>query len=156
MGSLLPPCEFQTASPALSKNGYLRTMDLQDLQSSIRKAAAEHLWSAGVRLYRAGRVVFESEDDEELKFSVTNPGRVALSVYLWPQYQDWGCDCGREICIHAVAVSIAATRRARGEDDAGWYSPGFAVKEITTTIRVSTRRKLPMELATRIEVRHEG
>lgn len=92
-------------------------MDLQDLQSSIRKAAAEHLWSAGVRLYRAGRVVFESEDEEEIRFTVTNPGRVALTVYLWPQDQDWGCDCGREICIHVVAAAIAAGRRARGEEE---------------------------------------
>ena len=92
-------------------------MDLQDLQSSIRKAAPEHLWSAGVRLYRAGRVVFEAEEEDELRFSVTNPGRVALTVYLWPKENDWGCDCGREICIHAVAVAIAAGRRANGEEE---------------------------------------
>ncbi|MEC7241655.1 MAG: DEAD/DEAH box helicase [Myxococcota bacterium] len=91
-------------------------MDLKPLHASIRKAAPEHLWSAGVRLYRAGRVVFESEDEDELRFSVTNPGRVALTVYLWPKDKDWGCDCGREICIHAVAVSIAAMRRATGEE----------------------------------------
>ena len=90
-------------------------MDLQQLNRTIRKAAAEHLWSAGVRLYRAGRVVFEEEGEDELKFTVTNPGRVALTVYLWPNENDWGCDCGREICIHAAAVVIAACQRANGD-----------------------------------------
>ena len=92
-------------------------MSLEHLSKAIRSAAPEHLWSAGVRLYRQGRVVFEEEDEEEIRFTVTNPGRVALTVHLWPQDTDWGCDCGREICIHAAAVIIAATQRASGESN---------------------------------------
>lgn len=90
-------------------------MSLEPLSKAIRQAAEEHLWSAGVRLFRQGRVVFEAEDDEEMRFSVTNPGRPALTVYLWIQDTDWGCDCGREICIHAAAVVIAAKQRASGD-----------------------------------------
>jgi len=89
-------------------------MSLAPLTKAIREAAAEHLWSAGVRLFRQGRVVFEEEDEEEIRFSVTNPGRVALTVHLWPKDTDWGCDCGRDICIHAAATVIAAKQRASG------------------------------------------
>jgi superfamily II DNA or RNA helicase len=36
---------------------------------------------------------------------------------------DWGCDCGREICIHAAAVVIAAKQRASGAASPSTQSP---------------------------------
>ncbi len=83
-------------------------MDVHDLISAFRARGSDAAWSAGSRLARAGVVRGVSQDDEEITLSVKVPGReTALQVYLWPEDDDWGCDCGKDACAHAAAALIA-------------------------------------------------
>ena len=43
----------------------------------------------------------------------------------------------------------------RGEEEGGWYSPRFAVKEVTTTARATLRSGIPASWVTTLEIRHE-
>jgi superfamily II DNA or RNA helicase len=52
-------------------------------------------------------------EEDEITLSVKVAGRnTALMVYLWPDEDDWGCDCGHDACAHAAAA-IIATHHAR-------------------------------------------
>jgi len=83
-------------------------VDVQPLVEVFRERASDRTWSAGSRLARAGVVRGLGVDDDELRLSVRIEGRpTALTVYLWPDEDDWGCDCGLELCAHAAAALIA-------------------------------------------------
>ncbi len=43
----------------------------------------------------------------------------------------------------------------RGDDEGGWYSPRFAVKQATTTARATLRGRIPATWVTTLEVRYE-
>ena len=92
-------------------------MNLDPLFERIRASVSERGWSAGVRLARSGQVIGAGEDDDEIRLSVSVPARtVALTVYLWPDDVDWGCDCGKEACVHAVAAIIALNQARKSGD----------------------------------------
>ena len=61
-------------------------------------------------------VVGQEADDEEIRLHVRVGGRpVPYEVHLWPQDEDWSCDCGHEEgCSHAVAAMLAM-RKALAE-----------------------------------------
>ncbi len=117
-------------------------MTLDPLFERIRASVSERGWSAGVRLARSGQVVGAGEDEDEIRLSVSVPGRtVALTVYLWPDDADWGCDCGKEACVHAVGAIIALKQaRKRGVSAP---SPGsgprlrYALERVGGGLRVS-------------------
>ncbi len=93
-------------------------MDLQPLMTSFRARSTDAVWSAGSRLARAGCVRGVSADDEEITLSVKVAGRdTALEVNLWPDDDDWCCECGAESCAHAAAALIA-THHARKQGQA--------------------------------------
>jgi superfamily II DNA or RNA helicase len=76
---------------------------------SVRKAAKAGTWSAAVKLARAGAVLVESREDEEIVARVRSPGRaVAATVVLYPGENEWDCDCGGRIspCEHVAAAAI--------------------------------------------------
>ena len=80
------------------------------LIDAIRQACRPELWSSGVRLARAEAVVGESADAEEVILRVTVAGRtVPHTVYLWPEEEDWSCDCesAHSPCGHVAAAVIA-------------------------------------------------
>lgn len=91
---------------------------LDDLFGAIRRATTAADWSAAVKLVRAGAVVGESSDDEEIELTVMMPGRgvMALRVSLYPEDEEWSCDCDtRAACCQHVAACIIAMRQA-GEE----------------------------------------
>jgi len=80
------------------------------LAEAVRKAAPAGIWSAGVKLARAGAAALESEDAEEVVLRVRAPGRpVAPTVVLYPGELDWDCDCTGRVrpCDHIVAAALA-------------------------------------------------
>jgi superfamily II DNA or RNA helicase len=88
---------------------------MQALFEEIRDNCSPQTWSRGVELSRAGAVVGQHTDDEEIILRVaTQQGMAYATVTLWPQDTDWSCDChSREAaCAHAAAAVIAL-RRAR-------------------------------------------
>ncbi len=99
--------------PAIHGMGYPVKMSILD---SVRKAAHPTTWSAAVRLVRQDCVRGESEDEDEVILNVRVPGRpIPFEVYLWPQDNDWGCDCPSRApaCVHAAAAAIAWSQAKR-------------------------------------------
>ncbi len=83
------------------------------LLDTMRAAASEGAWSQGVRLARAGNVLGVREDDEEVVVRVAvSRAPVPFTVHLWPDEEDWSCDCpsDADACAHAAAGAIAWTQ----------------------------------------------
>lgn len=88
---------------------------MQALFEEIRDNCSAHTWSRGVELSRAGAVVGQHTDDEEIILKVaTQQGMAYATVSLWPQDTDWSCDCrSRETACAHVAAAVIALRRAQ-------------------------------------------
>jgi SNF2-related domain/Helicase conserved C-terminal domain len=88
---------------------------MQALFEEIRAACSPKTWSRGVELSRAGAVIGEQHDSEEIVLKVaTQVGMAYATVRLWPQEVGWECDCKtpEEVCPH-VAAAVIALRRAQ-------------------------------------------
>ena len=93
---------------------------LQALFEAIRGECSASIWSRGVELARAEAVSGESDDGEEVALRVsTRGGLISPSVHLFPDDEDWDCDCGtREAVCEHVAAGVIALRRARSAGEA--------------------------------------
>ena len=90
---------------------------MQALFDAVRQACSPHVWSRGVEFTRANAVLSERADDEEVVFKVVAQDKaVQPTVTLWPDDEDWSCDCDHPeaVCAH-VAAAVIAFRRA-GQD----------------------------------------
>ena len=90
---------------------------MQALFDAVRQACSPHVWSRGVEYTRANAVLSERADGEEVVFKVvTQDKAVQPTVTLWPDDEDWLCDCGHHeaVCAH-VAAAVIAFRRAAQE-----------------------------------------
>jgi superfamily II DNA or RNA helicase len=84
--------------------------DLEALRDALREAASTRVWSQGVTLAREQRVAGRAAGEREATLEVRVPSRpTPFTVVLYPQDQEWDCDCGgREAaCSHAVAAALA-------------------------------------------------
>jgi superfamily II DNA or RNA helicase len=93
---------------------------MQSLFEAIREACSPKTWSRGVELSRAGAVIGEDANAEEVVLQVaTQVGMAYATVTLWPKDEDWGCDCKspEAACAH-VAAAVIALRRTRQEGQA--------------------------------------
>src|SRR4029077_382100 len=83
---------------------------VEALLARIRKRCRPGLWSQGATLARAGAVVIESTDADEMLLRVRAPGRVVSpTVVLYPAGDEWECDCPSRVspCEHVAAAAIA-------------------------------------------------
>lgn len=78
--------------------------DLASLHSSLQSAALPGVWSKGVNLSKESTFYLEAESETEILLRYHKPP-VSPKVTLWPQEEDWHCDCGdrNDPCVHAVA-----------------------------------------------------
>ena len=87
---------------------------MQALFEAVRQACTPQVWSRGVEFTRANAVLSERADDEEVVFKVVAQDRtVQPTVTLWPDDEDWSCDCDHPeaVCPH-VAAAVIAFRQA--------------------------------------------
>ena len=87
---------------------------------AIREACASSALSTGVRLNRAGAVVLDHQDPEEVVLKVLPRGAPrAFQVHLWPKEEDWSCDCSvqHDGCAHAAAAVISWSHADRRGDE---------------------------------------
>ncbi len=82
--------------------------------NKVQKACLPGIWSQGVSFVRVGAVIQDSPlltlEMDEWVFRVRVADKpVSHKVTLWPEDEDWFCDCqGRnEVCSHVAAVLIA-------------------------------------------------
>ncbi len=83
---------------------------LKALLDAVREACSPTTWSQGVQLWRSQAVSGQSETDTEIKIRVAVAGGLRSPlVTLWPEDEDWWCDCTSqgEACVHAAAAVIA-------------------------------------------------
>lgn len=93
---------------------------MQTLIAAVRRACSAAVWSRGVELSRGGAVVGERQNDEEIELRVRLPNQaVAPTVYLYPQDNDWSCDCPSrdDACVH-VAAAVIALNQAKQSGEA--------------------------------------
>jgi superfamily II DNA or RNA helicase len=77
----------------------------------VRQSSLPAIWSQGVKLARQNAVTREPKNGDGDNFRVKAPGHViAPTVTLYPDHQEWTCDCGGKLdpCAHVVAAAIAA------------------------------------------------
>ncbi len=88
---------------------------MQALIDEVRENCSPTTWSRGVELSRAGAVIGEHTDDEEIVLKVaTQQGMVYATVTLWPADAEWLCDCtSRETACAHVAAAVIGMRRAQ-------------------------------------------
>ncbi len=93
---------------------------VQTLIAAVRRACSAAVWSRGVELSRSGAVVGERQNDEEIELRVRLPNQaVAPTVYLYPQDNDWSCDCPSldDARVH-VAAAVIALNQAKQNGEA--------------------------------------
>ena len=86
------------------------------LFQTIREAAESSTWSRGVELSRASAVTLEREDSDAITLRVTTGGGAAsFAVQLYPEDEEWSCDCNsvEEVCEHVTGAAIALRSAAR-------------------------------------------
>lgn len=90
---------------------------MQALFEEIRENCSSNIWSRGVELNRAGAVITEASEDDEITLKVaTRQGMAYATVTLWPEDEDWSCDCksAEPACAHVAAAAIAL-RQAKSQ-----------------------------------------
>jgi len=93
---------------------------LQSLLEAVRKKSLPGIWSMGVKLAREGAV--ERTPATEPVFRVRAVGHtIAPTVMLYPDDEEWSCDCDGKAdpCAHVVAAAIAATKDETDRDGTG-------------------------------------
>jgi len=126
---------------------------VDDLFSAVRQACAPRVWSRGVELARAGAVVGEHRDEDEVVLRVAVTGSpIAPAVTLWLDDSEWECECEsrRESCFH-VAAAVIAFKQAT---NAGEELPGPGAQMARVAYRI---HRTPEGLAfDRVLIRGEG
>lgn len=90
---------------------------LQALFDTVQESAVRSAWSQGVELARTGAVFGESADAGEVIVRVRpSGGMIHPTVILYPEDEEWECDCASEDdpCAH-VAAAVIAVRKANRE-----------------------------------------
>lgn len=91
----------------------LTEFTLAKLFRAVQEAADGSSWSQGVTLTRGTSNFVAAElSEEECIVHVRSPG-VPLSpkVRLWPQDEDWDCDCGADLPCQHIAATVILLKR---------------------------------------------
>jgi superfamily II DNA or RNA helicase len=87
---------------------------MKDLLRAVQAAMPARIWDQGVKLARAGAVQGDSAAAGEVVLRVQAPGRAAaLTVVLYPEDQEWDCDCGANAACSHVAAAVIALSQSR-------------------------------------------
>ena len=81
----------------------------ESLFVAVREGCSASLWSRAVELTRTASFVLERTSAEEWNVRVVEKRPISPRVTLWPQDDNWACDCGGadDPCVHAAAAVIA-------------------------------------------------
>lgn len=81
------------------------------LYEAIHEGCLPGVWSKGVTLARSGAVIAQKSSPGEIVARVFAKDRpTSPKVTLWPEDEDWFCDCGdknNDVCAHVAATVIA-------------------------------------------------
>ncbi|MBX2814074.1 MAG: DEAD/DEAH box helicase [Myxococcales bacterium] len=128
---------------------------LDALVKTARSAAQPRTWSKGVLFARDGAVEGVEETEDEIVLQVHTSDRpVSPTVVLYPETEEWDCDCGSrlDVCSHVVAALIAVTQLRKSSS--GGALPASSKTRIAVRYRFNRAANL-LELE-RLEVPPEG
>ncbi|HSU42468.1 MAG TPA: SWIM zinc finger family protein, partial [Polyangiaceae bacterium] len=114
---------------------------MQALFDAMRRASLPAVWSQGVKLARADAVSSAAGSPAAITVRVRARGHaVAPTVTLYPEENEWSCDCGgaADPCMHAVAAVIA-TRE--GNSQAATAEAPSPAPQARLVYRLGTRGK---------------
>ena len=83
---------------------------LAEFSAALQKECLPGVWSKGIAMSRDCPIQEDSRTTDEIALRIQIAGRpVSPKVTLWPEEQDWYCDCGdrNDLCVHVVAAAIA-------------------------------------------------
>jgi superfamily II DNA or RNA helicase len=113
------------------------------LAEAVRRSAKAGTWSSAVKLARAGAVLLETSEDEEVVARVRSPGRaVAPTVVLYPGECEWDCDCGGRVspCEHVAAAAIFLLQGPEGVADPAAAGPESGAADRTAPTAQAPRQ----------------
>ncbi len=92
----------------------------QELFEIIQETCLPGIWSKGVAIARTDSIFEDSRSDAEITLRVRTPDHpVSRKVTLWPEDEDWYCDCNdrNDVCAHVVAsiIALKSGKLARSE-----------------------------------------
>ncbi len=92
-------------------------MSIDSLFQEVRGACSAATWSRGVELVRADAVSGEPGESDEIALRIsTRGGLISPRVSLYPDQDDWECECpSRESACEHAAAAVIALRRAQRE-----------------------------------------
>ena len=107
-----------------------------DFFDCVQKASLPGVWSKGISLSRSDAVLKDSQQEDEIILRVRAPDNpVSRKVTLWPQDEDWFCDCGSKtkVCAHVAAavISLKSGKADPARADAGPPKSGQIIYRFT-------------------------
>jgi superfamily II DNA or RNA helicase len=118
---------------------------MQALHDAIREESKPGLWSAGVKLARAGAVAVESRSASEVVLRVKTPARpVAYTVVVYPGDLAWECNCDGRVdpCEHVCAAAIALQTQTVATAEERWAHVVYRFSRVPGGLEL--RRTLPL------------
>jgi len=95
-------------------------MTLDEFFQTIQKTCLPGIWSKGIGLTRTQSVVLDAQKPDEITLRVKSPEHpVSRRVSLWPEDEDWYCDCEgpNDVCAH-VAAAVITLKNAKPDSEA--------------------------------------
>jgi superfamily II DNA or RNA helicase len=150
---------------------------LESLFKTVQGSCSPALWSQGVTLTRGGNsFVSPKQTDDETVVHVRLAGQVVSpKVTLWPEGEDWDCDCGspQSPCAHVVAAVIVLKRGVLAAPEPGDEKPAASAADAAQLhyefrrspeglrferhlVHAGARRKLDMPLLNYVGGRQSG
>jgi superfamily II DNA or RNA helicase len=83
----------------------------EDFFKTIQGLCGRQLWSNAVEMTRSSDIVQDKVTPNEIVVRIVNRSKaVSPKVILWPEDEDWKCDCRGEEdpCVHVAAAVIAS------------------------------------------------
>jgi superfamily II DNA or RNA helicase len=135
------------------------TAPLASLLAAVRKACLPGPWSQGVKLAREGAVFGDTRRGDTITARVRVPGSVvAPSVTLYPEDDEWACDCGAPVdpCAHVAAAVIAVSQRGESAPSEGDAKPAPAPGRQVAFLRYRFEKQSGALALKRLIVRPDG
>jgi superfamily II DNA or RNA helicase len=115
---------------------------MDDFLKVIQELCSRELWSRAVELTRTAEIIQEGRTAQEIVVRIVSPRKpVSPKVILWPEDEDWKCDCKDEDdpCIHVAAATIAAKHgKIKSTSEAVKTSSGQVQYHFTRNLPVIT------------------
>lgn len=82
---------------------------MEQLFTTVREGCSKQKWSKAIELSRIAEIQLEKYSKNECALMLVDPRKaVSSSISLWPEDEDWNCDCSskEDPCLHVATSTI--------------------------------------------------